>query len=120
MSARWIGVALAAVLGACTERGEDLRPAPAPTTSGFEPIASALPERIYYLERRAGRCSVYSIFGGERSPGTDVGCPRELLDGERMVLRAQVCVRESTDPSRAVPVRCAKHLTWAARGQPGR
>ncbi len=100
--------------------GDDLRPSPAASASGFEPIASATPGRSYYVERSGDKCTLYSTLGGERSAASPVRCPKELDPGERVRLMGQTCMRESADATRNVPMRCPKWLSWAARGVGGK
>lgn len=104
----------------CQEpRRESGRPDPADGSEDFPPVASAAARSAHVLERAGDRCVLYHLEGDDRRLGDTVTCPRELADGERIRWARGACLRESGEPSRAVPVRCPSELVDAATSPSG-
>lgn len=67
------------------------------------------PARSYVLARSAEGCELYWLEGSATSRRTPTPCPAELVDGERIRLAGDACLREGITP-RARPVVCPQPL----------
>ncbi|MEM1030239.1 MAG: hypothetical protein AAF928_21135 [Myxococcota bacterium] len=124
----------AAVLGlvmGCTpdppRERETMAAATAPaTTDPSVGVGLARPPRVVRVHHR-GRKGCF-VSWRERASGRDsdplaIRCPREVVEHEAIRLTGRTCTRESPDPSRRGPVRCAFQLVKVQRalrtGEPG-
>jgi hypothetical protein len=100
-----------ALLTAC----DDAPPPPragGPVTEATTSLTAVVrrPTPSVFLEHEESRCSVYWQEAELSSQRKAVLCPRDLAVGERLRLTGRTCQRESSDPLRAGPVRCAQAL----------
>jgi hypothetical protein len=115
-----LALLVASGLAGCREAPTMSRGSAAPDDSAdFPPIASALPQAVFVLERAGESCVLYRVEGDTRGLGDAATCPRGLEDGERIRWSGRSCMRESGDPRRTVPVRCPVDLADAAERPSG-
>jgi hypothetical protein len=82
------------------------------------PSASGrLLQRVYVVANRSGECVMYWREGEQTSVEAEIPCPRELEVGERLRYTGRTCMRESSDASRNLPVRCPKQISHALRDE---
>lgn len=108
-----VGVLSIASAGACSEKAS--LATHSDSTSELK-IPSALlsarrPDVEFYMQKIGDRCEIYWQRGEERSKGQDEACLFDMVLGERLHIVGMVCMRESPEPSRVMPVVCPDSLT---------
>lgn len=74
-------------------------------------LSARRPDVEFYMQKIGERCEVYWQRGEARSKGEDFACPFEMVLGERLHIVGMVCMRESSEASRVMPVVCPDSLT---------
>ena len=108
-----------ALVGCEGKLRDDAKPVSSLVASSFAPIASSqsMPRQEHVLERAGDSCVLFSVLGSERALGDPVDCPGDLEDGERIRLAGRVCLRESGNAHRSLPVRCPSQLVDVSEGR---
>lgn len=74
-------------------------------------LSARRPDVEFYLQKVGDRCELYWQRGDVRGPAEDRACYEDMLLGERLHIVGMVCMRESAEPSRVMPVVCPDTLT---------
>jgi hypothetical protein len=117
----WVALKLWLALAGCVIGCEEAAPPLLDLGSDGGPPALAASGRLdlrsYYVTNRSATCFLYWREGATTSVETEVPCPREIDDGERLHYTGRTCMRESSDAARNLPVRCPKQISHALRDE---